>query len=408
MSDALVFEESDDDSTPFGSDGENGPPPFIAPSPAFAPMPRGGSFEDDAAMMTAGPPSPIPDEEGASLLAGSSVAQSAETHAWYNFLRPSALGAFFQVSELDVGTRLLKILVPFLQTGPLKGTFLRMTAANPDLYGPFWVTSTLVFALGVAANTFSYLTHSSSIVASAAEAASATAGASATSLAQKYDGDVAQLTVAAGICYVFLLLLPLAIWVESMVFGLVYVDSATQTTRTLSLANFMCLTGYSMLIYIPFCLVCVIPGVVTAIPLFIAATHAVAVTALELWPLLRRKSETESRYAPAAQRIPLRTESGGVAAIASVTLDSDDDEELGGDDGTGDDAIEATTLAGDGAGGDGGGAATGAKRALARLRSMSSIPHIAWTIGTLALAHGAFALVLKVVFFGFPWEHLRR
>ena len=289
MSDALVFEESDD-SAPFGSDSENGPPPFIAPSPAFPT--KGGSFEDDAAMMTVGRPSPSLDEEAASLLSGSSTAQPAETHAWYNFLRPSALGAFFQVSQHDVGTRLLKILVPFAQTGPLKRTFLRMTAENPDLYGPFWVTSTLVFVLGVAANSFSYLTHSSSIVASAAEKASATAGASATSLAQKYDGDVAQLTVAAAICYVFLLLLPLAIWVESMVFGLVYVDSATQTSRTLSLANIMCLTGYSMLVYIPFCMVCVIPGVVTAIPLFIAATHAVAVTALELWPILRRKTQT--------------------------------------------------------------------------------------------------------------------
>ena len=116
----------------------------------------------------------------------------------------------------------------------------------------------------------------------------------------------------------------------------------------------------------------------------------------------------EARYAPTALRSPIRAENSAVATIASATLDSDDDEELGR--GGEDDAIaiEATSLAGDGAGSDGGGAASGAKRALARLRSMSSIPHIAWTIGTLAIAHGTFALVLKIVFFGFPWDHLRR
>ena len=267
---------------------------------------------------------------------------------------------FFQVSSADVAARLVKIAVPVLQTGPLKGTFLRMTLENPDLYGPFWVTSTLVFALGVAANMFAWFNTTTATVSTDVNALP--------SATQKYNGDVASLTLAAGICYAFLLLLPLAVWVESMVFGLVFIDNETQTSRTLSLANVMCLTGYSMLIYIPLSLFCVIPGVVTTIPLFLAALHATVVTGIELWPLLRRKTEAEAAYAQAVPPVQQSASGAGgsdvVATIATLnsnggSTDEDNemlDEELGG--------IEGTSLAGEERAAGGAGALSGAQSAV--------------------------------------------
>jgi hypothetical protein len=42
---------------------------------------------------------------------------------------------------------------------------------------------------------------------------------------------------------------------------------------------------------------------------------------------------------------------------------------------------------------------------LKRLRSVSSVPAIAWTMGTVIAAHTIFAVTIKCVFFGLPWKH---
>jgi hypothetical protein len=45
--------------------------------------------------------------------------------------------------------------------GPLKPDFMATTLESPDLYGPFWVATTLVFVTAVAGNYAAFLSHGS-------------------------------------------------------------------------------------------------------------------------------------------------------------------------------------------------------------------------------------------------------
>ena len=40
---------------------------------------------------------------------------------------------------------------------PIKGNFLETINGNPDLYGPFWIYTTLIFAISASANISQYL-----------------------------------------------------------------------------------------------------------------------------------------------------------------------------------------------------------------------------------------------------------
>jgi succinate-acetate transporter protein len=53
----------------------------------------------------------------------------------------------FNVDSSDVSTRLLASLLPFKET-----KFFETVGDNADLYGPFWISATLVFVIGAAAN----------------------------------------------------------------------------------------------------------------------------------------------------------------------------------------------------------------------------------------------------------------
>lgn len=57
----------------------------------------------------------------------------------------------FNVDTSDVLDRLLASTAFFF-----RGDFLEKTEANPDLYGPFWVASTLVFVMAAVGNLISY------------------------------------------------------------------------------------------------------------------------------------------------------------------------------------------------------------------------------------------------------------
>lgn len=59
---------------------------------------------------------------------------------------------FFQVSQDDIMTRLRSALVP-----PYSGDFMEGIKGQPDLYGPVWVTATLVLLMGFINNFSNYL-----------------------------------------------------------------------------------------------------------------------------------------------------------------------------------------------------------------------------------------------------------
>ena len=76
--------------------------------------------------------------------------------------RPAAAGSMsfwsityyqplFDVDTLQVLNRIKGALLP-----RPKGAFFEQIAANPDLYGPFWIATTLIFAMAITANLASY------------------------------------------------------------------------------------------------------------------------------------------------------------------------------------------------------------------------------------------------------------
>ena len=58
----------------------------------------------------------------------------------------------FDVDTVQVLNRVKGSLLP-----RPRGAFFELIAANPDLYGPFWVATTLIFAMAITGNLASYL-----------------------------------------------------------------------------------------------------------------------------------------------------------------------------------------------------------------------------------------------------------
>jgi hypothetical protein len=68
------------------------------------------------------------------------------------FLKLAYYKEYFQVTEKDVLGRIKSAIVP-----PFNEEFIDNVRSNPDLYGPFWALTTLVFLLGTVGNFSNYL-----------------------------------------------------------------------------------------------------------------------------------------------------------------------------------------------------------------------------------------------------------
>jgi hypothetical protein len=64
----------------------------------------------------------------------------------YRFLKK-----YFNVTTADVRSRLLHSLIPF------NPKFYDISEQTPDLYGPFWIYTTLIFILAAAGSLAGYL-----------------------------------------------------------------------------------------------------------------------------------------------------------------------------------------------------------------------------------------------------------
>eukprot|EP00658_Telonema_sp_P-2_P004379 TRINITY_DN1163_c0_g1_i2.p1 TRINITY_DN1163_c0_g1~~TRINITY_DN1163_c0_g1_i2.p1 ORF type:complete len:162 (-),score=30.98 TRINITY_DN1163_c0_g1_i2:899-1384(-) len=60
---------------------------------------------------------------------------------------------YFDVDTDQVQSRIMKALKP------MSSSFIDEVGPNPDLYGPFWISATLVFVTAAAGNLASYISH---------------------------------------------------------------------------------------------------------------------------------------------------------------------------------------------------------------------------------------------------------
>lgn len=117
---------------------------------------------------------------------------------------------------MDVGKRLLNSLFPYKN-------FFHVIGSNPDLYGWFWVASTLVFVLAATGNLSTYIGY-------------------------YFDGDLgewkynfAKLGVGAAVIYFYVSVVP----------GLIYIATKFWLELEPTMVSHYCIVGYSLTPYIP-------------------------------------------------------------------------------------------------------------------------------------------------------------
>eukprot|EP00808_Paulinella_micropora_P023127 g32247.t1 len=157
---------------------------------------------------------------------------------------------FYDVTTVLVLKRLLKSLKPI-------GPFFN-DDDKPDMYGPFWICTTLIFLMAAGGNFADYL------------------GASPDHV-WKYNFKM--VNWAAWVFYSSITIIPIAVWF------------ALNRTLEKLLVDIITLYGYSFTVYIPACLLCILPSVVLRI---IVMVVAVAVSTAFLINNLVRPHERKS------------------------------------------------------------------------------------------------------------------
>eukprot|EP00210_Caulerpa_lentillifera_P003864 g3691.t1 len=111
----------------------------------------------------------------------------------FSWLTLEPFKQYFNVDTKDVLERILNAL-----KGPLKADFIDKIEANPDLYGPFWIATTLVFWTVVSSNVASYTNHDDKD--------------------GEWDGDYSKFIPAAALFYLYVFLLGLIVFFGLKIF----------------------------------------------------------------------------------------------------------------------------------------------------------------------------------------------
>ncbi|KAI9205958.1 uncharacterized protein BJ171DRAFT_500192 [Polychytrium aggregatum] len=129
---------------------------------------------------------------------------------------------YFDVDTNEVVSRITASLLP-------KDDFVALVGGKPDLYGPFWISTTVIFTLFV----------TSTIAGSI----------SAIINDQPFNYDMALLSFAVGAVYFYAAVMPLVIWAVARYFA-----------SPSSVFEIIDVYGYGLTIWVPASLICVIPS----------------------------------------------------------------------------------------------------------------------------------------------------
>jgi len=151
----------------------------------------------------------------------------------------------FDVDTVQVLNRIKGSLLP-----RPRGAFFELIAANPDLYGPFWIATTLIFAMAITGNLASFLAFNPPETCTTTYAKTACIpSASSPCPVCKWTYDFGQLTWAGTVIYLYVTLLPLLFWLL-----LRYYEASKK------LVDVLCIYGYTMAIFVPISILCVLPS----------------------------------------------------------------------------------------------------------------------------------------------------
>lgn len=146
---------------------------------------------------------------------------------------------YFNVDTDEVISRIFRAVALFF-----KGDFIDYVGGNPDLYGPFWIASTLVFISAAAGNLASYIHFRKSSGGGAAPPAPA-GGDDVFS----WYYDVDKVGGSMGLFYGYVGVVGVALWMV-LRWGF---------KASVSLAQIWCVYGYCLASFIPMAALCVLP-----------------------------------------------------------------------------------------------------------------------------------------------------
>ncbi|XP_038270588.1 protein YIPF1 isoform X4 [Dermochelys coriacea] len=155
------------------------------------------------------------DSDKTELLAGQKKSAPFWTFEYYQ--------TFFDVDTYQVLDRIKGSVFPI----PGKNFVRLYIRSNPDLYGPFWICATLVFAIAISGNLSNFFIHLGKP-------------------AYRYVPEFRKVSIAATAIYAYAWLVPLALWGFLM-----WRNSKVMNIVSYSFLEIVCVYGYSLFIYIP-------------------------------------------------------------------------------------------------------------------------------------------------------------
>mmetsp|Transcript_6625 Transcript_6625/g.17988 ORF Transcript_6625/g.17988 Transcript_6625/m.17988 type:complete len:299 (-) Transcript_6625:520-1416(-) len=180
--------------------------------------------------------------------------------------------AYFDIDADDIVMRMKSALVDFYKPqyfrAEVVGVARTDTLKGPDLYGPFWITMTLIFLLGVTSNMHAYV-HADDV--------------------DEFDYDINHLLHAASTMCVVAFVIPTVLWVTTQCLSM----------NSLQLVECVCIYGYSLIAFIPAGFICVIPfSIMSWIALLVATAMSAGLIVRNIVPALMT-ADTSNSKAPA-------------------------------------------------------------------------------------------------------------
>ncbi|KAG6442888.1 protein YIPF1 [Manduca sexta] len=148
----------------------------------------------------------------------------------HNFWTIEYYQKYFDVQTSEVVERIISSVLPQKVS---RNYFDERIKGKPDMYGPIWISVTLIFTIAVSGNIADYLQNANKPIP------------------WRYDFHLVSYAATAIMSYVWIV--PLALWAAlkwtTVSDGQDEIE--TQTSRTPSMISLFCLYGYSLSIYIP-------------------------------------------------------------------------------------------------------------------------------------------------------------
>eukprot|EP00066_Takifugu_rubripes_P008905 XP_003975442.1 PREDICTED: protein YIPF1 [Takifugu rubripes] len=195
---------------------------------------------------------PLSSDDKTELLSGQKKSTPFWTFEYYQ--------NFFDIETHHVKERIIGSMVPW----PRKNFIRVYLRQNPDLYGPFWICTTLVFAIAISGNISKFLVN----------------------LGKPnylYTPEFRKVTIAATAIFTYAWLVPLALWGF-----LFWRNNKVMSLVSYSFMETVCAYGYSLAIYIPAVVLWILPYEwLRWCSIVVALCLSGSVLVMTFWPAVR-------------------------------------------------------------------------------------------------------------------------